>query len=78
MIVYGSRISYYTGKLEAYLRYTNIAYTPLPTPYGEAKMLKEKVGAVQMPIVDDGGNSKFTRCCDIDWRDLWACPKRIG
>lgn len=55
MIVYGSRISYYTGKLEAYLRYKNIAYTPLPTPYGEAKMLKEKVGAVQMPIVDDNG-----------------------
>lgn len=55
MIVYGSRISYYTGKLEAYLRYKNIAYTPLPTPYGEAKMLKEKVGAVQMPIVDDDG-----------------------
>lgn len=55
MIVYGSRISYYTGKLEAYLRYKNIAYTPLPTPYGEAAMLKEKVGAVQMPIVDDNG-----------------------
>ncbi len=55
MIVYGSRISYYTGKLEAYLRYKNIAYTPLPTPYGNAQMLKEKVGAVQMPIVDDDG-----------------------
>lgn len=55
MIVYGSRISYYTGKLEAYLRYKNIPYTPLPTPYGEAEMLKEKVGAVQMPIVDDEG-----------------------
>ena len=55
MIVYGSRISYYTGKLEAYLRYKNIAYTPLPTPYKDAKMLKEKVGAVQMPIVDDDG-----------------------
>ncbi|MEP2987749.1 MAG: glutathione S-transferase family protein [Parasphingorhabdus sp.] len=55
MIVYGSRISYYTGKLEAYLRYKKIAYTPLPTPYGDAEMLKEKVGAVQMPIVDDDG-----------------------
>lgn len=54
--VYGSRVSYYTGKLEAYLRYKRIAYEPLPTPYGEAKMLREKVGAVQMPIVerDDG------------------------
>ncbi|WP_422344089.1 glutathione S-transferase family protein [Parasphingorhabdus sp.] len=55
MIVYGSRISYYTGKLETYLRYKNIAYTPLPMPYGDAEMLKKKVGAVQMPIVDDDG-----------------------
>ncbi len=54
--VYGSRVSYYTGKLEAYLRYKGIDYEALPTPYGEAKMLIEKVGAVQMPIVerDDG------------------------
>ena len=56
MKVYGSRISYYTGKLEAYLRYKGVEYTALPTPYGEAKMLKEKVGAVQMPIVDDDGS----------------------
>lgn len=55
MRVYGSRISYYTGKLEAYLRYKGIAYEPLPTPYGDAEMLKEKVGAVQMPIVEDDG-----------------------
>ncbi|WFL78452.1 glutathione S-transferase N-terminal domain-containing protein [Altererythrobacter arenosus] len=54
--VYGSSVSYYTGKLEAYLRYKGIAYEALPTPYGEARMLIEKVGAVQMPIVerDDG------------------------
>ena len=55
MKVYGSRISYYTGKLECYLRYKGIAYEALPTPYDKAEMLKEKVGAVQMPIVDDGG-----------------------
>ena len=55
MKVYGSRISYYTGKLEAYLRHKGIEYTALPTPYHEAEMLKEKVGAVQMPIVDDDG-----------------------
>jgi len=54
--VYGSRVSYYTGKLEAYLRYKGIPYQSLPTPYGESRMLVEKVGAVQMPIVerDDG------------------------
>jgi len=55
MKVYGSRISYYTGKLEAYLRYKGIAYQALPTPYDKAEMLKDKVGAVQMPIVDDDG-----------------------
>ncbi len=56
MKVYGSRISYYTGKLEAYLRYKGIGYELLPTPYDKATMLREKVGAVQMPIVerDDG------------------------
>ena len=52
MKLYGSRVSYYTGKLEAYLRYKGIAYTLHGTPYDRAKELKEKVGAVQMPIVD--------------------------
>jgi len=55
MKVYGSRISYYTGKLEAYLRYKGIAYEALPTPYAQSEMLKQKVGAVQMPIVDNDG-----------------------
>lgn len=52
MKVYGSRVSYYTGKLEAYLRFRNIPYTLHGMPYDQAKMLKEKVGSVQMPIVD--------------------------
>ncbi len=52
MKVYGSSVSYYTGKLEAYLRYKGIAYELHPTPYGEAAKLREKVGAVQMPIVE--------------------------
>ena len=54
MKVYGSRVSYYTGKLEAYLRYKDIPYTLHGTPYDRAKELKEKVGAVQMPIVERG------------------------
>lgn len=54
MKVYGSRVSYYTGKLEAYLRYRDIPYTLHGMPYDQAEMLKEKVGAVQMPIVDRG------------------------
>lgn len=52
MKVYGSRVSYYTGKLEAYLRYRGIRYTLHGMPYDKAKMLKSKVGSVQMPIVE--------------------------
>lgn len=33
--VYGSRVSYYTGKLEAYLRYKGIAYRRVPMPYND-------------------------------------------
>ncbi len=56
MKVYGSRVSYYTGKLEAYLRYKRIPYSLHGMPYHDAKRLKEHVGAIQMPIVerDDG------------------------
>ena len=55
MRVYGSRISYYTGKLEAYLRYRGIDYDLLPT-VGNEKRLKAGAGVVQMPVVecDDG------------------------
>jgi glutathione S-transferase len=55
MKIYGSTISYYTGKLEAYLRYKGLGYELLPlTPH--AKASKANTGAVQMPVVerDDG------------------------
>ncbi|MEM7005043.1 MAG: glutathione S-transferase family protein [Pseudomonadota bacterium] len=54
MKLYGSRVSYYTGKLEAYLRYKGVAYSLHGMPYEKADELKEKVGSVQMPIVDRG------------------------
>lgn len=55
MKVYGCKISYYTGKLETYLRYRSTAYEYSPTVGNEAK-LKAGAGAVQMPVVelDDG------------------------
>lgn len=55
MKVYGSKISYYTGKLETYLRYRSIPYDILPT-VGNEKRLKAGAGVVQMPVVkmDDG------------------------
>ena len=53
--VYGCNISYFTGKLEAYLRYRAIDYTNLPTVGNEKKLLAG-AGVVQMPVVqlDDG------------------------
>jgi len=53
--VYGCNISYFTGKLEAYLRYRSIDYVNLPTVGNEKKLLAG-AGVVQMPVVqtDDG------------------------
>lgn len=52
MKIYGSRVSYYTGKLESYLRYKGVPYTLHGMPYDKADELKERVGSIQMPIVD--------------------------
>ena len=48
--VFGSRISYYTGKLETYLRFRSIDYTLLPT-IGNERELLDGAGVVQMPVV---------------------------
>ena len=55
MHIYGSKISYYTGKLETYLRYRGIQYDLSPTVGSEKKLLAG-AGTVQMPVVqlDDG------------------------
>ncbi|MEM6556952.1 MAG: glutathione S-transferase C-terminal domain-containing protein [Pseudomonadota bacterium] len=50
MGVYGSKISYYTGKFEAYLRYRGIAYESFPTVAHNKKLIAG-VGIVQMPVV---------------------------
>lgn len=48
--VYGSRISYYAGKLEAYLRYRGIEYELLPM-MDHAREIRAGAGAVQSPVV---------------------------
>jgi len=55
MRVYGSKVSYYTGKLEAYLRYKGFAYESVPS-FPHERAIREHVGAMQMPVVelDDG------------------------
>ncbi|MEO1729539.1 MAG: glutathione S-transferase C-terminal domain-containing protein [Pseudomonadota bacterium] len=48
--VYGSRISYYTGKLECWLRLHGVDYRILPVG-GNVGMLIKNAGASQMPVV---------------------------
>jgi glutathione S-transferase len=50
MHVYGCKISYYTGKLETYLRYRSIEYDYSPT-VGNEKRLRAGAGVVQHPVV---------------------------
>ena len=53
LTVYGSKISYFTGKLEAYLRYKEIPYhfQAMTTEYLN-RIVPEKTGAQQMPAVE--------------------------
>ncbi|MCP5056381.1 MAG: glutathione S-transferase family protein [bacterium] len=53
--VFGSRISYYTGKLETYLRFRSLEYQLLPTVGNEPELLAG-AGVVQMPVLqlEDG------------------------
>ncbi len=51
--VYGSEISYFTGKLEAYLRYKGIAYERIAmTPMHFYGTVPKQTGAAQMPAVE--------------------------
>lgn len=69
MKVYGSRISYYTGKLETYLRYCGIEYELFPT-VGNEKKLKAGAGVVQMPVVELGDGRWMTDTTPIlRWLD---------
>ena len=55
MIVYGVSVSYFTGKLEAYLRYKGVPYV-MKSPFAEAKDILPHTGAIQVPMVllEDG------------------------
>ena len=50
--LYGLRISYYTGKMEAYLRYKEIPHVFVVLTRDRMRLLKEKTGAAQMPAVE--------------------------
>jgi len=69
MTVYGSKISYFTGKLEAYLRYKEIPFRfqAMTSEYFN-RIVPEKTGAQQMPAVElaDGRWATDTTPL-IDW-----------
>ena len=50
--VHGSEISYFTGKLEAYLRYKEIPYERVPITARSMRTVRKKTGAAQMPAVE--------------------------
>jgi len=51
--VYGLNVSYFTGKLETYLRYKEIPYELCPMTAKEfTRTIPEKTGALQMPAVE--------------------------
>ena len=53
--VHGSNISCFTGKLENYLRVRGVPYTFRAMHFPrDAKWIKEKLGVMQMPVVELG------------------------
>jgi glutathione S-transferase len=53
LVVYGSEVSYFTGKLEAYLRFKEIPYERRPMTMRLFRgVVPEKTGAAQMPAVE--------------------------
>ena len=49
--VWGVSVSYYTGKLEAYLRYKGIPYS-MESPFAHAKRIVPLAGAMQVPMIE--------------------------
>ena len=52
MKVYGSACSYYTGKLEGYLRYKEIPYRFVALSPTRQRRMKRATGAAQVPAVE--------------------------
>jgi glutathione S-transferase len=51
MKLWGVSVSYFTGKLEAYLRYKGIPYE-IDHPFADSARIKEGAGAIQVPILE--------------------------
>ena len=69
MKVYGLKVSYFTGKLESYLRYKEIPYEFRPMTVREfTRTIPQRTGAMQMPAVElDDGRWMTDTSPIIDW-----------
>ena len=69
--VYGSNISYFTGKLENYFRVRGVPYTFRAMRFPrDAKWIKEKLGVMQMPVLELGDGRWMTDTTRIiQWFD---------
>ncbi len=66
--LYGLRVSYYTGKMEGYLRYKEIPYDFIALNPKLMRMLGDKTGAVQMPAIElPDGRFMTDTTPMIDW-----------
>ena len=68
LTVYGSAISYYTGKLEGYLRYKEIPYRFVPLSPKLGRRLQKETGTSQIPAVElPDGRFMTDTTPMIDW-----------
>jgi glutathione S-transferase len=68
LTVYGSAISYYTGKLEGYLRYKEIPYRFVPLSRTVGRRLQKETGTSQIPAVElPDGRFMTDTTPMIDW-----------
>jgi len=66
--VYKSDISYFSGKLEAYLRYKEIPHTLADCDHKTVTMIAEKTGTQKMPAIEmDDGQWLFDTTPMIQW-----------
>ena len=59
--VYGSNVSYFTGKLENYFRLKGVPYTLKPMEFpNDGRSIRKNVGVVQMPVIELGDGRWMT------------------
>src|SRR6056300_1717452 len=77
--VYGLKVSYFTGKLEAYLRYKRIPYDFVPmTAHDFTHKGCLKTGAMQMPMVELPDGRWITDTTPIiEWLESQYCESSI-